>query len=135
MLIQQLKLFFISFAFMLAIDTIWIFLIMKGFYAGQFGSLMRKTGENPQLAIIAGLLAWSLLVVGVITFVLPQSSTYGNAALYGAVLGFLIYGVYDFTNLATITGWKITMTIVDMAWGTFLCSVTSIFAFFINKLI
>ena len=120
---------------MLAIDAIWIFLIMKGFYAGQFGSLMRKTGENPQLAIVAGLLAWSLLVVGVMTFVLPHVSSYQNAALYGALLGFIIYGTYDFTNLATITGWKISMTIVDMAWGTFLCGVTSTFAFFISKFI
>ncbi len=120
---------------MLTIDAIWIFLIAKGFYAKQFGTLMRKTGEHPQLAIVAGLLAWTLLVVGIVVLVLPNASSYGTAAMYGAILGFVIYGVYDFTNLATITGWTIPMTIVDMLWGTFLCSITSLFVFFMSKII
>jgi uncharacterized membrane protein len=40
-----------------------------------------------------------------------------------------MYGLYDLTNYATLKGYTLEMTVVDMAWGTFLCgtaaSVTS----------
>jgi uncharacterized membrane protein len=35
------------------------------------------------------------------------------------VLGAAAFGVYDLTNLATLRGYSMSMTIVDIAWGTF----------------
>jgi len=34
-----------------------------------------------------------------------------------ALLGFLTYGIYDFTNLATIKNYDINIAIVDTIWG------------------
>jgi uncharacterized membrane protein len=45
----------------------------------------------------------------------------GKAFAVGATLGFSMYGLYDLTNLATLRGYTLEMTLVDMAWGTFLC--------------
>jgi uncharacterized membrane protein len=42
-----------------------------------------------------------------------------TAAAYGALLGFVVYGVYDFTNLATLRHYPVKLAIVDVAWGTF----------------
>jgi len=42
--------------------------------------------------------------------------------LHGAALGFTVYGVYDFTNLATLRGWSILVNLVDLMWGTLLCA-------------
>ena len=37
-----------------------------------------------------------------------------------ALLGFIIYSVYEFTNYATINAWPLWMTIVDSIWGAIL---------------
>jgi len=44
----------------------------------------------------------------------------GKAFAIGATLGFSMYGLYDLTNYATLRGYTLEMTLVDMAWGTFL---------------
>ena len=44
----------------------------------------------------------------------------GKAFAVGATLGFSMYGLYDLTNFATLKGYTLEMTLVDMAWGTFL---------------
>ena len=41
-----------------------------------------------------------------------------TAAGYGALFGFLVYGVYDFTNFSTLRQWPFVLTLVDTAWGT-----------------
>lgn len=48
-----------------------------------------------------------------------------DAVAYGAVLGLAAYGIYDMTNLSTLRGWPLHLTIVDMIWGTFLTAVAS----------
>jgi uncharacterized membrane protein len=49
------------------------------------------------------------------------SSNYTKAFVVGATLGLSMYGLYDLTNYATLKGYTLEMTLVDMAWGTFLC--------------
>ena len=52
----------------------------------------------------------------------PISWVYGllmrcRAALYGALFGLCAYATYDLSNLATLRGWPVSVTVVDMAWG------------------
>jgi uncharacterized membrane protein len=37
--------------------------------------------------------------------------------LFGALFGFCVYAAYDLTNLATLRGWPLTVSLVDLAWG------------------
>ena len=41
------------------------------------------------------------------------------------VIGAVTFAVYDLTNHATLRDWSATMTVVDICWGAFSCSVTS----------
>ena len=43
-----------------------------------------------------------------------------TAVWRGALFGFVAYATYDLTNMATLRGWPTIVTIIDMAWGTFL---------------
>ena len=43
----------------------------------------------------------------------------------GGLLGLLTYGTYDLTSLATVKGWPLVVTVVDMAWGTALAAAVS----------
>ena len=46
--------------------------------------------------------------------------------LIGILLfGLVAYGTYDLTNLATIKGWSLKVTIIDLFWGGILTAVVS----------
>ena len=43
-----------------------------------------------------------------------------HALLNGMLIGFMCYGTYEFTNMATLSGWSWQQVLVDTAWGTVL---------------
>lgn len=47
------------------------------------------------------------------------------AAGNGALLGFFAYATYDLTNQATLRNWTTSLTLSDLAWGTFLSAVSA----------
>ena len=111
----------------LAIDFIWLALIAKKFYAQHLGYLM-KTNIN---FLSAGLF-YLLFVLGLVVFsVLPalEKDSWTQADLLGGLLGLISYATYDLTNLATIKDWPLTVTIIDIIWGTFLGSLTSLISY------
>jgi uncharacterized membrane protein len=65
-----------------------------------------------------------LYALGVVVFaVAPQlapATPRGWAATLGmaALFGFIAYATYDLTNLATLKGWPLGLSLIDMAWGT-----------------
>ena len=34
------------------------------------------------------------------------------------MFGFFAYATYDLTNLATLKGWPLGLSLIDMAWGS-----------------
>jgi uncharacterized membrane protein len=42
-----------------------------------------------------------------------------RAALDGAVFGAACYGTYNFTNMITLPGYRVWISLVDTAWGAF----------------
>ena len=72
--------------------------------------------------IPAALATWALLSAGLVVFVLPRAGqSLPAAALFGALFGFLVYGVYDATNMAVLRGWPLSVAVVDVCWGALLC--------------
>lgn len=63
------------------------------------------------------------------------ADSWSHALLYGALFGLVTYATYDLTNLATLTGWPVMVTIVDMLWGATLASAVSAATFFLARLI
>ncbi len=45
--------------------------------------------------------------------------------MLGALFGLFAYATYDLTNLAVVRDWPVTLSFVDMAWGTFASAVAS----------
>jgi len=60
-----------------------------------------------------------------------EAKDLGKVVLTGAVFGFMTYATYDLTNLATLKDWPITVTIVDLIWGTFLSTTISLLTYLI----
>jgi len=100
----------------LLLDGLWLGLIAKSFYASQLGDLMAK----PIRFLPAGIFYLMYAVGLVVIAIQPNNATVGllAAAATGALIGFMAYGTYDMTNLSTIEGWPLKMSLVDWAWGT-----------------
>ncbi|MDP9839933.1 putative membrane protein [Neorhizobium huautlense] len=110
------------FSFLL-IDAVWLGLIAKSFYRDQLGDLMLP---SPNLAVAAMFYLFFAAAI-VILAVRPglDAGSPWTAVGYGALLGLAAYGTYDMTNLSTLKGWPVTLSIVDMVWGTVLTAAAS----------
>lgn len=49
---------------------------------------------------------------------------------HASLLGLAIYGTYEFTNLATISNWDLSFSILDTMWGVF-CFTLSTYLYYI----
>ena len=56
-----------------------------------------------------------------------------TTALWGALFGFFTYATYDLTNMATIRGWPLAMVVVDILWGTLLCTLVAAGSFYAGR--
>ena len=119
---MNFKLFLAITVTLLILDLLWLGVVAKNFYSKELGEQL-KSPPNWTGAI----LVYILLVVGIYLFVF--GSTFATSrisiVLLGALLGLIIYGVYEFTNLALVTGWPLKVVIVDIIWGIFLSGFAS----------
>lgn len=107
----------------LIIDFIWLNLMSPAFYRPKLGDLL---SQNPNLAVAA--LFYLLYAVGIVVLVVMPATAARSLLMavgFGALLGFVAYGTYDFTNLATIRNWPVIVTVVDLIWGTFLTAISA----------
>lgn len=130
-MIYYLKLYLITLIAFLSIDMVWLGLVARTFYRKHIGFLM-----TPRPNWIAAILFYLLFIAGVLVFVvapgLKQQSLNG-IFLRAALFGLITYATYDLTNLATVKNWPVTVTIVDLVWGTVLTIAVSCIGFLAGK--
>lgn len=111
-----------------ALDFVWLGLVAPKFYQAQLGNLLLETPHWLPAVTFYLIYVAGLVVVGVIPGLDAASST--RAALLGAILGLVAYSTYDLSNLATLRGWTLGVSIVDMAWGTVASVLASLSGYF-----
>jgi uncharacterized membrane protein len=119
---QALKLLLIALGLLMFSDFIWIGVVAKNLYMKQYAEWLRF--ENGQLQPIwwAAAIVYLLLASASVFLVKPLANgSLWSACLYGAMMGAVIYGVYDFTCLAIFKNWPVGMAFIDWAWGIVLC--------------
>jgi len=117
------KLYAIAVVRFLVMDLIWLGVVARSFYQAQMGHRMRAN-VNWTAAIVFYL----IFVVGIVILAVRpavERHSLGHAIVLGALFGLVTYAAYDLTNLATLEGFPFGMVLVDMAWGTVLCSSVS----------
>jgi uncharacterized membrane protein len=93
------------------------------FYQKQLGDLMLP---SPNLAVAT--VFYLFFAVAIVVLAVRPGLEVGSlwtAAGKGALLGLAAYGTYDITNLSTIKNWPVTLSVVDMIWGTVLTGLAS----------
>jgi uncharacterized membrane protein len=104
-------------AFMV-LDGVWLGLLMKNFYREQLAPIVRLADGGIAPNWPAAFVVYALLGAGIALFVIPRAPTVSSAAGLGALLGLVVYGVYDFTNYSTLRQWPFALTLADTAWGS-----------------
>ena len=111
--------------FLIAIlDSIYLTLLKN-----KFNTMIKNIqGTDINLHIISVLLCYILLIICIYYFVICKKFTYIETFL----IGFIIYGVFDLTNMAIFKNWELNLAIIDMLWGGILFTSTY---YLYNKLI
>ena len=103
---------------MAGLDFIWLSLTVDPLYHRALGAVL---AEKPYMP--AAVVFYLIYVLGIVFFaVWPALETgdWRTALMRGAAFGFFAYATYDLTNLATLKVWSLKVSLIDMAWGTFL---------------
>lgn len=124
-----------GFISLVVLDYLFLAKLAKDFYLHQLashitvrdGSLVPYLPAVPFVYIVAILAIW--------IFVLSRVSSMGQAFLYGCTLGFCMYAFYDLTNLATFKDYSLSITLVDILWGTILVGAVTTIMFIVKNAI
>ncbi len=130
----MIKIFLMAFIIFIITDMIWLGFIAKNMYFQHYSPWLRLTQNQLQPIWWSAIAVYLLFATSIVFIILPLAQeSILRAAAYGALLGFIIYGVYDFTCLAIFKNWPVKMAFVDIAWGTFLYSWSSFITLFLYQ--
>lgn len=113
------------------LDALWLGVVAREFYKARMGQLLVE-----QPLWWAAILFYLIHAAGVAVFAVPPAvaaGTWTAAVLYGALFGFCVYAAYDLTNLATLRGWPMAISLVDLAWGAVVTAAATLVAFLVVR--
>jgi len=119
-----------GFAFLL-FDGIWLSFAANRFYRPLMGEMLIEG-----FRLVPAICFYLIYVAGIVVFAVAPAlaaDRWSAAALYGALLGLFAYATYDLTNQATLRGWPIMVTIVDMCWGTAVTAAAATVGFLVSR--
>lgn len=126
-LVQEFKIFVLVFVVFLVIDLPMILYINKDMYFDAFKKINKKKSPKGLRVYISAFIAYFLLAFGIYYFSVKQNSSFN-----GLILGLVIYGIYNYTNYATIRKYPLQLTLIDTAWGAILCGIVGYLSIILN---
>lgn len=123
--------YLISVPIFFVIDMVWLGVVARSFYQSQLGPLLGPVNW------VAAIIFYLVFLLGLTFFATQpalQALSWQKALLLGALFGFFTYATYDLTNLATLKGWPLAVSLVDMAWGTVLGGAVATVTYFVVRL-
>ena len=102
---------------LLALDSIYIKSIM-----GYINKVVKSIqGTAIKFNMYAAVACYLVLAFAINYFIIKDKKRVVDAFL----LGFVIYGVFDLTNMVIFKKWDLMLTIMDMVWGGVLFATTT----------
>jgi uncharacterized membrane protein len=119
---NQLAMYLVTLAIFVGVDLIWLGYITKSFYRAEIGTLLADKMNLPAAAGFYLIYSASLTLFAIQPAI---DGRWSRALVLGGLFGFIAYATYDLSNLATLRGWTLKLSIVDMLWGAALSGFTA----------
>lgn len=134
---HYIKLLMTALVVFFVLDMLWLGFIAKNMYTTAYEPWLRlDTKGNLQPLWWAAMIVYALFVIAILIFVYPLADgSLLKGLMYGALLGLVTYGIYDFTLLAVFKNIPTQMAFVDWAWGTTLCALSSMTVVYVGRLL
>jgi len=98
------------------------FIAFKLYITAHFSKLIKRVQKSDMTVnFFAAAICYLLITTTFYFFVVKQNLSYSQTAL----LGFLIYAIYETTNLALLKDWTILTVLIDSIWGGILFFLTA----------
>lgn len=117
-----MKAFLVAFMSFVVLDFLWLGYVVKSFNLRQLAEIGRIENGDFSILYAPAAVTYVLMALAIVFFVLPRfsvSDPLWQKFLWGALMGLIVYGVFDMTNLAILKNYPLPFTFADMAWGTF----------------
>ena len=103
-----------------------IFVILDGLYLNLIQKYFNKQiksiqGTDIKINYTAAAITYIFLFFGLNYFIIQKHKSIKEAAL----LGLVIYAIYEFTNLSLFTNWSVLTVLIDTTWGAVLFALTT----------
>jgi len=113
------------------LDALWLGVVSREFYKARLGHLLL---DKPIWSV--AILFYVVHAAGIAIFPVQLAlgaGTWSSALLYGGLFGFCVYAAYDLTNLATLRGWPMAVSAVDLAWGAAVTAAVTLATFLVLR--
>ncbi|MSR73501.1 MAG: DUF2177 family protein [Candidatus Pacebacteria bacterium] len=126
---QFIKFYLATIVPLMALDAVWLGLIVKDFNVRNIGFVINTFKPAPAIFF------YLIYAAGLVYFVMrpTEGEPILKIFLTGALFGLCTYATYDLTNQATIEGWPIAVTLTDMTWGAFASGTAVTIAAFLTR--
>ena len=114
--------FFICLIFII-IDIPVLMYVNKDTYLVNFRNINNGEIDFTRLKIISALICYLIMAFGLYYFSVKEKNI-----LNALILGFVINGIYNTTNYATINKYSLKVAIIDTIWGPTLFTIVSYLA-------
>jgi uncharacterized membrane protein len=110
----------------IAVDVIYV-VSSKHTYFAVVEKIQKGTTDTTYMRIASAILAYTCMAIGWLYFVAPvvqanlaqkRLGIFLSGAVPGFLFGFVLYGVFNFTNYAMFQQWTPAILTRDMLWGT-----------------
>lgn len=104
-----MKHFVLLFFIVVFIDSLYLYTIKTPF-SNMITNIQKS---NIKLNVYSIFVCYLLVCICIYYFLWKKTASYKEAFL----LGMIIYGIFDTTNIALFHDWDITLSIIDTIWG------------------
>ncbi|MDB5486478.1 MAG: hypothetical protein JWQ58_193 [Reyranella sp.] len=123
--------YFVALVVLAILDALWLGVVSREFYKARLGQMLL---DKPVWSV--AILFYLVHAAGIAVFAVPLALNVGtwiSALAYGGLFGFCVYAAYDLTNLASLRGWPMAISAVDLVWGTVATAAATLLAFQVVK--
>jgi hypothetical protein len=120
----------------LFLDFIWLYL-----NANSYQILVKQVQGTPLIINPLGAsLSYLCVLLGIFFYVIPivkdkyktQKNLFLLSLIYGGTFGFLLYALFNTTNIGIFKNYDIFIALKDTLWGTFLFTISTYLFFIID---